>query len=232
MFPLVIQLIARCLLQPSFLFFINLVENVEHLLRLSDEYQVTGIFEQCVKFLEHQPKTEGNVMKIMILASLYKLGSVVESCYTTIREMKRQSILEATQQEALDKETLQNIMSQRLERLETFLDQLYPQFIGVVEWCFWLCFRSDNLDKKVTWCPLHFTNGKSHSADIDKRLKECPVCKQMLLTIIETTKSTRRYWDHASSSHKHEITYNYGGNLHFDEALSSLIQDFSKLIKH
>lgn len=232
MFPSVIQLIARWLLQPSFLFFINLVENVEHLLRLSDEYQVTGVFEQCVKFLERQPKTEGNVMKIMILASLYKLGNVVESCYTTIREMKRQSILEATQQEALDKETLQNIMSQRLERLETFLDQLYPQFIGVVECCFWLCSRSDNLNKRVAWCPLHFTNGKSHSADIDKRLKECPVCKQMLLTIIETTKSTRDYWDRASSSHKFEITYNYGGNLHFDEALSSLIQDFSKLIKH
>jgi len=206
------------------------VKNVEHLLKLSDEYQVKGIFEQCVKFLEHHPKTERNVMKIMRLASLYKLGNVLEGSYTTIREMKRQSILEATQLEALDKETLQNIMSQRLERLETFLDQLYPQFIGVVECCFWLCSRSDNLNKSVTWCPLHFTNGKSHSADIVERLEECPVCKQMLLTIVETTKSSREYWDRASSSYKREITYNYGGNLRFDEALSSLIQDFSKLI--
>ena len=206
---------------------------MEHLLKLSDEYQVKGMFEQCVKFLEHQPKREGNVMKIMMLASLYKLGNVLEGCYPIIREMKRQSILrEATQQEALDKETLQKIMSQRLERLETFLDQLYPQFIGVVEYCFSLFYKSDYLKQKVTWCPLHFTNGKSHSADIDKRLKECPVCKQMLLTIIETTKSTREYWDRSSSSYKLEITYNYGGNLHFDEALSSLIQDFSKLIKH
>jgi len=52
----------------------------------------------------------------------------------------------------------------------------------------------------------------------------------MLLTIVETTKSSREYWDRASSSYKREITYNYGGNLRFDEALSSLIQDFSKLI--
>lgn len=203
------------------------MENVEHLLKLSDEYQVKGIFEPCVKFLEHQPKTEGNVIKIMMLASLYKLDDVREGCYTTIRNMKRQSILEATRQQALDKETLENIMSQRLERLETFLDQLYPQFIGVVECCFWLWYNAGSLNQRVAWCPLHFTNGKSHSADIDKRLTECPVCEQMLLTIIETTKN----YSYSRSSRVHEFTYHYGGNLHFDEDLSSLIQEFSELME-
>ena len=70
------------------------MENVGHLLKLSDEYQVKGIFDHCVKFLEHQPKTEGNVIKIMILASLYNLGNVLEGCYPTIREMKRQQSLD------------------------------------------------------------------------------------------------------------------------------------------
>ena len=204
------------------------MENVQHLLKLSDEYQVKGVFEQCVKFLEHQPKTEGNVVKIMILASLYKLGNVLEGCYTIIREMKRQSILKATQQQALDKETLRNIMSQRLERLETFLDELYPQFIGVIEYCISLSYKSDNLKQRVTWCPLHFTNGKSNPVAIDKRLRECSVCKKMLLTIIGTTKES--YYSGLGSSRK--PTYHYGGNFHFDEALSFLIQDFSKLIKH
>lgn len=194
-----------------------------HLLKLSDEYQVKGIFDHCVKFLEHQPKTEGNVIKIMILASLYNLGNVLEGCYPTIREMKRQSILrEATRQEALDKETLQNIMSQRLERLETFLDQLYPQFIGVVEYCFSLFYKSDVLRKKLTWCPLHFANGKSHSADVAKRLKECLICKQMLLSIIRSSYA----YSLSPTSNR-----DYGGNLHFSEALLSLIQDFSMSIK-
>ena len=152
---------------------------------------------------------------------------MLEGCYTTIREMKRQSILEAAQQEAFDKETLETIMSQRLERLETFLDQLYPQFIGVVEYCFSLFYKSDYLKQKVTWCPLHFTNGKSHSADFDKRLKECLICKQMLLTIIDSS------YGYGSSSRKRvPLTRDYGGNLHFDEALLLLIQDFSKLIKN
>ena len=189
------------------------MNNVQHLLKLSDEYQVKGIFEQCVKFLEHQPKTEENVMTILMLASLYKLDNVIKGCYTTIREMKRRSILKATQQQALDQETLQNIMSQRCERLETFLEKLYPQFIGLVEYCFSLFYKSENLRKRVTWCPLHFNSGKSHSANIDERLRNCLLCKQMLLTMIRAS------------------AYQYGGSLHFYEDLPSLIQDFSKLIK-
>jgi len=107
------------------------MNNVQHLLKLSDEYQVKGIFEQCVKFLEHQPKTKENVMTILMLASLYKIDNLLESCYTTIREMKRRSILKATQQQALAQETLQNIMSQRFERLETFLESCILNLLGL-----------------------------------------------------------------------------------------------------
>jgi len=197
------------------------MDNVQHLLKLSDEYQVKAIFEQCVKFLENQPKTEENVMTILMLASLYRLDNhnMLESCYTTIREMKRQSILKATQQQDLDQETMQNIMSQRFERLETCLEKLYPHFIGVLEYCFSLWYKSGNWMKQmVTWCPLHFTNGKLHSGDIYcERLSDCPVCKQMLLTITEDQvfKSALR---------KNAFTDD------FDEDLSSLIQDFSELI--
>ena len=199
------------------------MNNVQHLLKLSDEYQVKGIFEQCVKFLEHQPKTEENVMTILMLASLYSLDNhdMLESCYTTIREMKRRSILKATQQQALDQETLQNIMSQRFERLETFLEKLYPQFSGLVEYCFSLFYKSENLRKRVNWCPLHFNSGKSHSANIDERLRKCLLCKQMLLTMIRASKE----------NYISPTAYQYGGTLHFDEDLPSLLQDFSKLIK-
>lgn len=193
---------------------------------MSDEYQVKGVFEPCVKFLENQPKTEENVMKILKLTSLYKLHNVRESCYNTVREMELQSILKATQQQALDKETLQNVMSQRIEWLETFLGRLYPQFIGVVECCFWLWHLANR--EQVTWCPLHFSGGTSCSADIDERLKECPVCKKMLLALVEKTK---KYNTYASSSRPREFTYYYGGNLHFDEDLSFLIQEFCKLMK-
>ena len=70
-------------------------------------------------------------MTILMLASLYKIDNLLESCYTTIREMKRRSILKATQQQALAQETLQNIMSQRFERLETFLESCILNLLGL-----------------------------------------------------------------------------------------------------
>ena len=57
------------------------MENVEHLLLLSDEYQVTEqIFKPCVKFLDEEPKTKENVMKILALAELYNLEKVRQDC--------------------------------------------------------------------------------------------------------------------------------------------------------
>ena len=196
------------------------MDNAQHLLKLSYEYEVKVIFEQCVKFLEHQPKTEENVMTILMLASLYKLDNhdMLESCYTMIREMKRHSILKATQQQALDQETMQNIMSQRFERLETCLEQLYPHFNGLLEYCFSLWYKSEHLQQRVAWCPLHFTNGKLHSGDIYcKLLSDCPVCKQMLLTITKDQVFERALRKNASTDD-------------FDEDLPSLIEDFSELI--
>jgi len=114
------------------------VENVEHLLKLSDEYKVKPIFDSCVKFLEKQQIEEGSVMKILLLSSLYKLENVRQGCHDLLKNMKLQSILKGAQQPNFDKENLQTILSQRVEMLEKFLDDLYPQFIGMVECCFWL----------------------------------------------------------------------------------------------
>ena len=109
---------------------------MEHLIKLSDEYQVKTIFDPFVKFLENQPKTEENAMKILVLANLYKLEIVRQSCYNVIENMKLQSTLKASQDQDLDKESMQDILSRRIGRLESFLNKVYPQFMGLVECCF------------------------------------------------------------------------------------------------
>lgn len=190
------------------------MKNVDHLLKLSDEYQVKAIFDPCVTFLENQPKTEGNVMKFLVLASLYKLENVRQSCYNKLKNMKLQSILKASQEQDLDKENMQNILLKRIERLETFLDKVYPQCMGLVECCFWLWHEGK---KYMKWCPTHFSGGNSYSK-IDERIRDCTVCKEMLITMINGT-------------HDHYRTY-YGGNLHFDKKLPNIIQEFSDLINH
>ena len=70
-----------------------LVENVEDLLQLSDEYQVKQhIFDPCVKFLEDQPKTKENVMKIVALAKLYNLDKVHQGCIDLLKNMGLESL--------------------------------------------------------------------------------------------------------------------------------------------
>ncbi|KAJ7394343.1 hypothetical protein OS493_000148 [Desmophyllum pertusum] len=106
------------------------VENVEHLLMLSDEYQVKElIFNPCVEFLEVQPKTKENVMKILALADLYNLDKVWQGCNDLLKNMKLESLSETVHLQDLDKEKMQYYLTQRIERLETILDELYPQFL-------------------------------------------------------------------------------------------------------
>ena len=200
------------------------MNNVERLLKLSDEYQVKVIFDPCVKFLEKQPKTDKNVMKILVLARLYKLENVRESCYNVLKNMKLQCILKASEDQDLDKEDMQNILSRRIERLENFLDQVYPQFMGLVECCFWLWHESKQY---MSWCPAHFSSGISFS-NTDDRIRQCTVCREMLDTIIKNTvTSTYNIY-----LRRHVYGHKYGGKLYFDERLPNIIEEFSKLASH
>ncbi|XP_020620943.1 BTB and MATH domain-containing protein 15-like isoform X2 [Orbicella faveolata] len=100
------------------------MENVEDLLQLSDEYQVKQyIFDPCVKFLEDQPKTKENVMKIVALANLYNLEKVHQGCIDLLKNMKLESLSETVHLQDLDKEQTQYYLTRRIERLERFLDE-------------------------------------------------------------------------------------------------------------
>ena len=45
------------------------MENVEHILKLANEYQVKGVLSLCIKGPEEEPKDEDNVIKILHLAN-------------------------------------------------------------------------------------------------------------------------------------------------------------------
>ena len=115
------------------------MENVEHLLLLSDEYQVTEqIFEPCVKFLDEEPKTKENVMKILALAELYNLEKVRRDCDDLLKGLSLKTLSDTVQFQNIDKDKLQHFLTQRIELLEGLLKEVYPQFIGLAECCMWL----------------------------------------------------------------------------------------------
>ena len=39
----------------------------------------------------------------------------------------------------LEKESMKNVLIKRADRLERFLKRIYPQFLGLLEYCRWLC---------------------------------------------------------------------------------------------
>ena len=172
-----------------------LVANVEQLLQLSNEYQVVEhIFNPCVKFLEDQPKTKENVMKILALSELYVLEKVRQGCNDLLKDMRLETLSETVHFQDLEREKLQHFLTQRIERLEKFLDKLYPQFMGLVAVFFWSLKSSnfENVKMKVTGpCSTHFyslTGERKSSIDSAAgswEISTCSDCRSMLNSVID-----------------------------------------------
>ncbi|XP_078375180.1 kelch-like protein 24 isoform X2 [Oculina patagonica] len=202
------------------------MENVEHLLKLSDEYQIKElIFDPCVKFLEDQPKTQENVMKILTLANLFNLEKVRQGCIDLLKNMKLETLSETVHLQELDKEKTEYYLTQRIERLETFLDEMYPQFMGLVASLMWLMKES----KKVTsWCSKHAPKGKLKSYISRLEMSECSGCKQMLSSMVTATTTSNYSFDPTGMCREVREPY-HGYKSHFDYKLFSVMADLSKL---
>lgn len=102
------------------------MENVEHLLKLSDEYRVKLIFDPCIEFVKRQFITLENVMKLLSFAELYGLDDVNQTCNNFLKDLKLKTLTETVHLEDLDLKTARHFLEQRIVRLEAFLDKLYP----------------------------------------------------------------------------------------------------------
>ena len=157
-------------------------------------------------------------MKLLMIADLYDLADVHEGCNNLLKDMKLKTMSETVHLEELDLKNVRHFLEQRIQRLETFLDTLYPQFMGLVGCLLWL-LREAN--KSVSWCPSHVSNGKLGSyLQVDKCMTTCSHCGDMLTSAVQTTCTS--YFPRK---------YCYGGKYHFDESLLFVIKDFRKL-KH
>ena len=188
------------------------MENVEDLLLLSHDYQVKQhIFDPCVKFLEGQIKTKENVMKIVALASLYNLEKVHQGCIDLLKNMRLESLSETVHLQDLDKEQTQYYLTERIERLETVLDEVYPQFFGVVTRL--MPLLTNHL--RVHSCSAHLPRGKFSQPVSYLQIRDCPECRSMLSEMVNDPWNNRYDRD--------------DDEYHFDSSLFSVMHDFSKL---
>ena len=194
------------------------MENVEDLLLLSHEYQVKQhIFDPCVKFLEGQTKTKENVMKIVALASLYNLEKVHQGCIDLLKNMRLESLSETVHLQDLDKEQTQYYLTQRIERLEKFLDEVYPQFFGVVKSLMSLAITK----QKMKRCSTHVGYDKFSQPVSYLQIRDCPDCRSMLSEMVQKNRSTDTFSLSGAQGQEHQDN--------FDANLFSVMADFSKL---
>ena len=193
---------------------------MEDLIQLSDEYQVIRlIFDPCVKFLEDQPKTRENVMRILSLANLYNLEKVHQDCIDLLKNMRFESLSETVHLQDLDKEKTQYYLTQRIERLETVIDGVFPQVFGLVFSLMRLLHNSED-EEEVQWCSKHVSRGK-FSLYKPWEISECIGCQGMLKSMVDAT----CYVKNGKQMPCH------GYNAHFDNNLFSVMCDLFKVIK-
>ena len=160
------------------------MNQVEHLLKLADEYQAGGIEDVCVKMLKSEPKSKDNVVKILYLATStatarddQRLFQVREECYELIKDMELTETQRSESYNDMEKNTLVRVVVKRNQRLETFVKDIYPPFMGLVECCLYSYMEEH---REILYpCQQHLSNGKNRE-NLLTRIKNCSLCRPMI----------------------------------------------------
>ena len=174
-----------------------LVNKMGHLLKLAQEYQAKGVLDLCVKCLQDVQKSEENVVKVLSLANCTvttredsRLDSVRGECNHLIKNMELSNVKGKRDFNHLDRDSLESLYVERTGRLETFLKEIYSQFVGLVEYSLHLSLQSSHCG--ITRCPQHFPlPGSSSKANSDllDRLDSCSVCREMIAQLVSSSKT-------------------------------------------
>ena len=180
-------------------FFVSLiacpVNKMSHLLKLAQDYQAKGVLDLCVKCLQDVQKSKENVVKILSLANRTvttredgRLDSVRGECNNLIKNMELSNVKEKSDFQHLDRDSLQSLYVERTGRLETFLKEVYPQFVGLAEYSLHLSLQSSHCG--INRCPQHFPSPASSSKanmDLLDRLNSCPLCREMIAQLVSSS---------------------------------------------
>ena len=116
----------------------------------------------------------------------------------------------------LNKDACESLLVERIKGLETHVTQVYPQFVGLAEYCLHLGLKC-SLPGLVK-CPEHFINPKVNTA-LPERIVSCSHCKKMIDKLVQLSLE--------SEGHGHV----YGGDHHFNSDLISIVKNFTTVMR-
>ena len=168
-----------------------------------------------------------------------RLDGVRDECEILIKEMDLANITAKSDFKKLNRDSMERVFVKRTERLETVIREVYPQLVGLVEYCLYLKLASSSV---ITCCPQHFLANKSYT-DLLERIRSCFVCKQMITQSVTTSvtpeKQPQTLARQRAKQHNVFVVqavgpqpikeYVYGGQCQFDEKLVTLLQDMNKV---
>ena len=220
-----------------------------HLLKLADEYEVQGVVDLCVKCLKDVPKSEENVVKILYLATDTlkagedsRLDSVRRDCEILVKDMDLANITAKGDFKNLNRDSMEKVFVKRTERLESFIKDVHPQLIGLVEYC--LHLKLESPFPCVTRCPQHLPPGKSLGSipahiGLLQRINSCFGCRDMITQLVSSSYKPVQTITQEDASESLPVQavptgvvkeHVYGGGFHFDEKLITLLQDINKIV--
>ena len=204
-------------------FFFPIVNKMGYILRLADEYKVEGVHDFCSKTLRDLPKSKDNAVKVFFLSTQTvmareddRLESARLLCKTIVKDMDLVDIQGSGDFKSLNREACESLLVQRIGRLETHITQVYPQFVGLAEYCLYLGLKCPlpGLEE----CPEHFINQKVNTA-LPERILSCQHCKKMIDQLVQLS------FDSEVPEHV------YGGEHHFNSDLISILKNFTTVMQ-
>ena len=194
-----------------------------HILTLADEYKVEGVHDFCSKMLRDLPKSKENAVRIFFLSTQTvmareddRLESVRLQCKAIVKDMDLVDIQGSGVFKKLNKEACQSLLVERIGRLETHITEVYPQFVGLAEYCLHLALKC-SLPGLVK-CPEHFINPKVNIS-LPKRIVRCSHCNNMIGQLVKLSLD--------SEGHEHV----YGGEHHFNSDLITSMKNLKRIMR-
>ena len=231
------------------LFFLT-VDKMEHLLRLADEYQTKSVFDVCLNYLKVLPGIKENAVRTLFLTNMTamargdrRLDIVRSGCYNLIKDMSLQDIVKKDDFKNLERDSVESVLVERVKKLEGLLEVVYPQLIGLVEFCLVLCLGPKKQNAFFRSCPEHFNSDHMALEELYTRIKKCTTCRKMIEQLVSHSQQVKsqKYLGPPTisfSSRGTKGTYKdaklehlYGGSHYFDSKLVSVIQDLYKAYK-
>lgn len=223
---------------------------MEHLLRLADEYQTKSVFDVGLNYLKVLPGSKENAVRTLFLTNMTamargdrRLDIVRSGCYNLIKDMSLQDIVKKDDFNNLERDSVESVLVERVKKLEGLVEVVYPQLIGLVEFCLVLCLGPKKQNAFFRSCPEHFNSDHMALEELYTRIKKCTTCRKMIEQLVSHSEQVKsqKYLGPPTisfSSRGTKATYKdaklehlYGGNHHFDSKLVSVIQDLYKAYK-